>query len=207
MSLALNRGLDPHVPSPAYHPVVDRSFVVRRLLKNAISLVVANPKCDYWGPDPVVENVARAHAFASTELAILRISVGIERYTLVCAPEPVWFTRKSDLIKLKRVAAVSGRDCVLVPEGAIQRQPRLSRARVIEDAGGVHVSMEQRMSVLVHLIENGGISTLMDCACAIDHESPFSAILQLVSIGVLRVGQERGLTPNTEVELPDKLAG
>lgn len=201
MSLAVNRGLDPHIPPPKPVHVVDRSFTVRRLHKNASSLVAAHPRADYMGPDDLVENLARARGFATSDLAILRISIGPERYTLICAPEQIWHSRKHDLVELKRIAGHVGRDCVLVPEQAVQRQPRLSTARVIEDASGIRVSMDQRMNVLIHLIERGS-STLFDCACVIEHPSPFSAVLHLVAIGVVRMDSNASLSPETRVDLP-----
>lgn len=201
MSLAAHRGLVPHFPNFSSKPVVDRSFVVRRLHKNASSLVAAHPDAEHLGPDLLVSNLALAKGFGRDDLAILRISLATERYTLVCAPEQLWQSRKRDLVELKLMSVKAGRRCVLVPEAAVQRQPRLSTARTIEDASGVKVSMDQRMAVLLHLIEHG-YSTLFDCACAIDHPAPFSAILQLVAIGVVRMDGNTDLSGQTRVDLP-----
>lgn len=207
MSLAVNRGQDPHLPAPKFSNVVDRSFSVRRLYRNAASLIAANPRTDFLGPDELVENLARTRGFQSADLAILRIAIGPERHTLVCVPEMVWHGgRKHDLLALKRIAGHAGRSCVLVPEAAIQRQPRLATSRVIENATGVQVSMEQRMEVLIHLIEQGS-STLFDCACVMNHPSPFSAILHLVAIGVVKMKSDSTLSPETKIELPDRLIG
>lgn len=205
MSLAVSRGLDPHFPAPAPEQKVDRSFVVRRLHKNATTLLAAHPRTTHLGPDDLVENLASSLGFETVDLAILRVMVGPNRYTLICAPERIWNGRKRGLLELKRVAAAAGRNCVLVPEGAIQRQPRLGTARTIEEASGVEVTMEQRMDVLVHLIEHG-YSTLFDCACAIRHPSPFSAILHLVALGVIKMRSAGRLSPETRIDLPDPVA-
>lgn len=202
MSLAVSRGLDPHFPAPAPEQKVDRSFVVRRLHKNATTLLAAHPRTTHLGPDHLVENLASSLGFETVDLAILRVMVGPNRYTLICAPERIWNGRKRGLLELKRVAAAAGRSCVLVPEGAIQRQPRLGTARTIEEASGVDVTMEQRMDVLVHLIEHG-YSTLFDCACAIKHPSPFSAVLHLVAMGVIKMRGDGRLSPDTRIDLPD----
>lgn len=205
--LAIHRGQDPHTPAPAKFSNVDRSFVVRRLQKNAATLVAAHPRSEYLGPDELVENIARTSGFQTTDLAILLITIGPERHTLVCVPERVWHGgRKHDLLKLKRIAGHAGRSCILVPEAAIQRQPRLATSRVIEDATGVQVSLEQRMAVLIHLIERGS-STLFDCACVMNHPSPFSAILHLVAVGVVKMESDSTLSPETKIELPDRLIG
>lgn len=204
--LAENRGLDPHPPSPEFTHSVDWSFIVRRLQRNALTLIAAHPRADYLGPDNLVENLARSKGFEATDLAILRIMVGPERHTLVCAPDRVWHGRKCDLLELKGLANWAGRSCVLVPEAAIQRQPRLSTARAIEDATGVEVTMEQRMDVLVHLMERG-YSTFFDCACAMTHESPFSAVLHLVAIGAIRMRSDARLSPETRIDLPEPIIG
>lgn len=203
MELALMRGLDPLVPkTPSNDQVVDRSFVVRRLYKNAHSLIAAHPAASELGADELVANLAATIGFTSVDLAILRIMIWPRRYTLVCIPELIWYGRMHDLFELKRLAAEIGHACVLVPEAAIQRQPRLSVARAIEQAAGVEVTMEQRMEVLVHLIERGH-STLHDCALAMTHPSPYSAILHLVTLGVLRMRPDRPLCLETRIELAD----
>lgn len=202
--LALKGGSDPHTPAPAKPSIVDRSFVVRRLLKNAITLISAHPRADYLGPDKLVDSLACTKGFSADDLAILRVSVGMGRHTLICAPEVIWHARKFDLIELKQMASFAGRSCVLVPETAIQRQPRLSTARAIEEACGVFVSVDQRMAILVHLIESGGKSTFMDCACAINHPQPFSAVMHMVALGVLRIDLAAQLAPHSIVGLYDR---
>lgn len=204
MSLALNRGVDPQPPARNSTGIVDRSFVSRRLLRNAVTLINAHPRADYLGPDKLVDSLACTKGFSGDDLAILRVSISMGRYTLICAPETIWHARKFDLLELKAMAGFAGRSCVLVPEPAIQRQPRLSTARAIEEACGVSVSVDQRMAILVHMIESGGQTTLMDCACAITHAQPFSAIMHLVALGVLRIDASAQLRPDSTVSLNDR---
>jgi len=205
MSLALKRGADPQSPALNSTGVVDRSFVSRRLLKNAITLIAAHPRADYLGPDKLVDGLACAKGFTGDDLAILRVSVGTGRHTLICTPETIWHVRKFDLLELKQMAGFAGRSCVLVPESAVQRQPRLSTARAIEEACGISVSVDQRMAILVHMMENGGKSTFMDCACAIDHAQPFSAVMHMAALGVLRLDAASQLRPDSVVSLYDRL--
>ena len=102
------------------------------------------------------------------------------------------------------MAGFAGRSCCLIPESAVQRQPRLSTARAIEEACGVSVTVDQRMAILVHMIENGGISTFMDCACAINHPQPFSAVMHMVALGVLRIDATTQLRPHSTISLDDR---
>lgn len=202
MSLAVTRGQRLRASSHLPADTVDRSFLARRLHRNSVTLVSAHPRADFLGNDDLVASFAQAKGFTGDDLAILRICIGTTRYTLICVPEQVWHARKFDLLELKSMAAFAGRNSVLVPEGAIQRQPRLGTARVIEDAFGVSVTLEQRMAVLIHIIECGGTSSIMDCACAIDHEQPFSAVIHLVGLGVLTMNANAALTPHSLVRLP-----
>ena len=202
--LALKSGSDPQSPTRTSTGIVDRSFVSRRLLRNAVTLINAHPRADYLGPDTLVDSLALAKGFSGDDLAILRVSVGKVRHTLICVPESIWHARKFDLIELKKMAGFAGRSCILVPESAIQRQPRLSTARAIEDACGVSISVDQRMAILVHMIESGGRSTFMDCACAINHAQPFSAVMHMVALGVLRIDASAQLSPQSVISLDDR---
>lgn len=202
MSLAVTRGQRSPAFSSDAPDNVDRSFVARRLKRNAITLVSAHSRADYLGNDDLVESFARAKGFTADDLAILRVCIGTTRHTLICSPEQIWHARKFDLLELKSMAAFAGRNSILVPECAIQRQPRLGTARVIEDAFGVSVTLEQRMAILIHVIESGGTTTIMDCVCAIDHDQPFSAVIHLVGLGVLTMNSNAALTPHTLVRLP-----
>jgi hypothetical protein len=203
MSLALRRGLDPLIPAPVSGSNLDRTFVARRLRKNALTLIAANPKVALLGPDDLAENIADRLEFEPHDLVILRVIISNRRHTLVCIPESVWFRRKSALVELKRMAIAAGHNCVLVPEAAIQRQPRLSTAQAIEGATGVTVSMEQRMDLFLHLIDAGS-STLFDCACAMrSHPAPFSAVLHMVALGIVELRGTGYLSPQTRIDLPE----
>lgn len=206
MSLAVTRGSDPLSPVRNSNLNIDRSFVARRLLKNAISLISAHPRAEYMGPDKLVESLAQSKGFTEDDLAILRVSVGNRHHTLVCSPGPIWFARKFDLIELKQMAAFAERSVVLVPEAAIQRQPRLSNARTIEEACGVTVCVDQRMSILLHLIEAGGAAALVDCAGAIDHPQPYGAVLHMIALGLVHLDPGKELTPHTIVRLHEASA-
>ncbi|KFC66252.1 hypothetical protein FF80_02513 [Devosia sp. LC5] len=203
MSLAAKRGPRPFAQNFNRPEAVDRSFVVRRLHRNAASLVSAHPRADYVGADDLTESLARAKGFSHDDLAILRISIGAKRHTMICVPSNIWHSRKFDLIELKDMANAAARACILVPESAIQREPRLSVARAIEEAFGVTVGLEDRMAILVHMIEAGGQSSIMDCACAIVHPEPFSAVLHMVALGVLKMTASGDLTPHSVVCLAD----
>lgn len=210
MSLAVKAGTSAHPVAQGLpdRDNIDTSHEIRRLHRNAVTLVSAHPDTIYLGPDSLVESMARHEGFASTDLAILRVLIAASRHTLICVPERIWHgpSSKLRLITVRRTANRAGRNAILVPETFIQRQPRLSNSRAIEAASNVVVTAEHRMAVLVHLIENG-YSTLYDCACAINHESPFSCVLHLVSIGALRMDHRRALSPHTRIDLPEVGSG
>ena len=205
MSPSVNPGAAPAVVLNSQKAEVpDRSLEVRRLTRNALSLINANPHIEYLGSDFLVENLARSQGLGADEVVILHVRIrGTRRHTLVCVPSRIWHSedKKPALIQLKRAANQAGRGCVLVPEMFIQRQPRLGSARAIEQSLGVFVTAEDRLAILIHLVESS-YSTLFDCACAIRHEAPFSAVLALVAEGVIRMsGHEVG--PSTRIDLPE----
>lgn len=206
MPVAVKAGARAHLgaSSAIIRDNIDRSHEVRRLRRNAMTLVSAHPETSYLGADSLVEHLAGQEGFGPHELAIIRVLISASRHTIICVPERLWNgpSSKRQLIAVRRAANRVGRNAILVPEAFIQRQPRLSNARAVEAASSVVVTAEQRMAVLVHLIENG-YSTLYDCACAVNHDSPFSCVLHLVSIGALRMDDSRPLSPNTRIDLPE----
>lgn len=181
----------------------DRSLEIRRLRRNLTTLVNAHPHLEALGDDALVGGLADALGLAGQEHAVLRIRVhGKRSHTLVAVLSRLWHdpAGKDALIALKRAADAAGRGCILVPEASVQRQPRLSTAKTIEQSMGVRVTAEDRLAVLGHLIDVG-YSTLFDCACLVKGEAPFAIILSLVAEGAIRMSGEK-LRPDTRVDLP-----
>ncbi|WP_173088685.1 hypothetical protein [Devosia sp. 1635] len=193
------------------HRSVDTSLSYRRLKRNALSIINASPTISLLEPDKVVTGLAAGIGLDTSQLVILRVIVGFSPVTLVIAPTTVW-TSPADhlkLLELKNTAAFIGCRTVLVPEGIIQRQPRLDNSRLIENSGA-HVTADQRIELMAHLIEHGP-TALVDLAKSIQHDTPVAAILNLAASGVLIVESGRIIGPYTVVHLPDaatpRLAG
>lgn len=184
--------------------IVDRTLAVRRLRKNAISLLQARPESVPLGDDGLVSSIAKMEGLGARDVTILRVAISGTRYTLVCVPHVVWHDEdcKPRLMAIRRRANQARRNCVLVPASFIEREPRLTNSRAINDALGVAVTMENRMAVLIHLVENG-YSTLYDCANVIEHPNPFSCVLSMVAMGIIRMDLSKVMTPETRIDLAD----
>lgn len=203
MALALKQGV---AKSRAYEydGVIDRTFEVRRLRRNLLSHLHAHPHAEALGDDSLVEALAVELGIGLDEVVIQRIRVrGVRRHTLVVALSRLWHDPrgKASLFELKRASHAGGRGLVLVPETAVHRQPLLGTARTIEQAMGVRVTAEDRLSILVHLIDVG-YSTLIDCAAMVKGEAPVSVVLSLVAEGAVRLSGNR-LHPHVRIDLPD----
>lgn len=182
----------------------DRAQRHQRLTRNVRVLIEAHPKTDELGQDDLVEHLAAKHGFDAFDLSIHRVSFGRFIRTLVCVPYHTAQTpgRRDALVALKRNAADFGHPVILVPEGFIQRQPRLWNSRMIQLATEIHVRAEDRVAILVHLIENGW-STLVDCAGIVRHDAPVTVVLNLVAEGVLSMRMDHPIGPNSRVWIAD----
>lgn len=189
---------------PVADDVVDVSLPVRRLRRNAVSLIRAHPLIEILCVDKFVSGLATGLGLDADSLVILRVLVHLTPVTLVIVPNSVW-TSPSDhsrLLELKATAAFTGHRCVLVPEPFIQRQPRLDNARLIEGSGAASVTADQRLSLLAHLISNGP-SSLADCAGAIRHDTPAAAVLQMAASGIVTLRCKGHIGLDTVISLPD----
>jgi hypothetical protein len=189
---------------PAADDVVDLSLPVRRLRRNAISLIRAHPLIEILCVDKFVCGLATGLGLDADCLVIFRVLVHLMPVTLVIVPNAMW-NAPSDharLLELKSTAAFTGHRCVLVPEAFIQRQPRLDNSRLIESSGTTSVTADQRLSLLAHLISNGA-SSLADCAGAISHDTPAAAVLQMAAAGIVTLRGKGHIGPGTLISLPD----
>lgn len=185
--------------------VIDTSLPIRRLRRNAVSLISAHPSMQILCIDRFVTGLATGIGLDPDSLVILRVLVELTPVTLVVVPNPIWTSpgEHARLIELKETAAFAAHRCVLVPEGFIQRQPRLDNARLIEASGATAVTADQRISLLAYLVSNG-TSPLADCAAAIRHDTPAAAVLQMAASGIVTLRDDgRHIGPDTLVALPD----
>jgi hypothetical protein len=180
---------------------IDRSLELRRLARNITTMITAHPRTTALGHDDIVEHIADQQGLGRA-LSIHRIVIGQRIRTLIGVPDRVQRHKASrvQLLALKHAAAAAGHPVILVPESFIQRQPRLSNLRMIEEASGVVVRAEHRIAVLMHLVETGH-STIIDCAAVVHHDTPISLLLRLVADGVIRISTNRPIGPHTRVDL------
>lgn len=187
----------------AQDKTVDTSLAFRRLKRNTLSIIIASPSIALLEPDKLVSGLAAGVGLDSRQLVILRVIVGVTPVTLVVVPATCWNSPadRLKLFELKSAAAFMGHRAVLVPEGIVQRQPRLNNCQLIEKSD-VHVTADQRVSVMAYLIENGP-TALIDLAKAMRHDMPVAAILHLAADGVVAIDNGRTIGPYTTVELVD----
>lgn len=179
-----------------------RFIQFRRLARNVETMIAVHPRLYDLGYDDVVEHLADQLGFGKHDLSIHRVLIARRKRTLVCVPERLSGPEpRGKLIALKRASHEAGHRIVLVWERFVQRQPRLSNMRMIEQATALRIRAEDRIAILVHLLENGGYSTVIDCAEACSHEAPIPLILHLVADGVLSIDMNKPIGPNTRVDM------
>ena len=180
---------------------VDYSFESRRLRKNLLNLVGVSNTVFPIGQANLIENIAALDGWRETEFVAIALRSGNRRFCVLTAPTSIWRNRRQGLIEIKRKAAEAGLRVMLISPLFIQREPRMSNTRAIVDTRHIFLTAEDRMAVLLHVLENG-YSTLQDCAAVIvDSEAPYSAVLSLVSMGLIDIDLDKPLHAQTRVDL------
>lgn len=180
---------------------VDYSFESRRLKKNLLNLIRVSNTVYPAGDANLIENIAVLEGWREPEFVAVALRSGSRRFCVLTAPSSIWRTRRQGLADIKRKAADVGLRVMLISPQFIQREPRMTNTRAIADTCHIFLTAEDRMAVLLHVLENG-YSTLQDCASVItDSEAPFSAVLSLASMGLLDIDLNQPLRPNTRVDL------
>lgn len=193
-----------HPPEIPPSGVVDRTLEVRRLRKNLTTLIHTSRSVTQSGNSSVVENLALLSGWRSDELVILPVRAFGKKFHVLSAPASMWSKEYEALLDLKHNAEASGEKVVLVPPSYIQREPRLGNARLVASSFHVSLTGEDRMSIFLHLVENGGYSTFHECAMAVvDCEAPYSCVLSMAGMGLVEIDLGKPLTPETRVDLPE----
>ena len=192
---------DLHCPRAAKAARYGREF--KRLRKNLISLIKAQSKFIYLGMNWTVADLAMQHGFSDVDLANARIGTIHGEVTVIAVPSRHWHQSGSMdmLMTLKRAASDAGHRCVVLPETAIHKQPRLDNSLMLAQSGTVDVSATSRMNLIAYLIENGSCS-LIECASVVEGSDPVASVLRLASMGVVQVDLEQTIGPHTLVHLP-----
>ena len=152
--------------------------------------------------DPVVEALEPCLGLGSAGLVSRRVRVADgRRLTVVGVPGSVWrSTAKTALLTLKAAAARVGRRVLLVPEGALDREPRMSDALLVAGCAGLAVAPADRLSLGAALIAASGSLPLADAAeCMARADDPVAAVLSLFAGRVVGLDLGRPLGPESRV--------
>ncbi|KRA99880.1 hypothetical protein ASD83_05175 [Devosia sp. Root685] len=169
--------------------------------KNLLNLVRVSNTVFPIGHANLIENIAALDGWRETEFVAIALRSGNRRFCVLTAPASIWRNRRQGLIEIKRKAAEAGFRVMLISPQFIQREPRMSNTRAVADTCHIFLTAEDRMAVLLHVLENG-YSTLQDCASVIvDSEAPYSAVLSLAGMGLLDIDLDKPLSANTRVDL------
>lgn len=172
---------------------------LRRVLE---AHVIASPLVVSASPDPACEELWRA-ALHDGGLAAMRVKLVSRAATLVAVPSDLWRdgTRRARALALKHAAAQAGRRVVVVPEGALRREPRLGNAILMAQAARAVIGAEDRIAVMAALAEEPGM-VLGDLIQLVRHEPDrVAAVLSLARSGVVDVDRRKPIGPLSAVWL------
>lgn len=164
--------------------------------------VIASPVVVSAGPDPACEEFWRA-ALQDEGLAAMRVKLASRTVTLMAVSSDLWLdgARRARVLALKHAASRSGRRVIVVPEGALRREPRLGNAVLMAQAARAVISAEDRIAVMAALAEEPGM-VLGDLIQLVRHEPDrVAAVLSLARSGVVDVDCRKPIGPLSAVWL------
>lgn len=191
-------------PAPAIMPIphsrIQHGQEAPRLVRNFLSLVEACPFSYAIGEDASIRQ--SLDRLGLDKVIAHRVNYRSNVMTIMVVPGGIWHEQSlMDRIRaIKHKQSVGNRRVRIIPESAIHRQPRLSNSRMISNAVDVWVPPEDRMAILLHLIENG-YSTVIDCAREVKAAPPMAAIFQMVAEGTLLLDLDQRILPHSRVDL------
>lgn len=172
-------------------------------------LLAADSRVRYRGVDHVIVALAENAGFERFDLTICRVAFQRRTISLIIAPRRLWHTAegKSQLLLLKREARRLSIRCILVSEGALKKEPRLTNARLIADTSNTQLSYSQRFRVEMYVLATVFPVSLSECAALLpEHDDPVSAVLSLVRAGVLFIPLDTMIGPESLVFAPLRVA-
>lgn len=184
----------------------DRSFALPRSedLRSLLDAhVAASPHVRSSIADPVFETLLRAACFQEERIIVVCVRLRTKAVTIVAVPADVWEVgvRRARILALKHAAVRAGRRVVLIPEGALLRQPRLGNACLMAGAADVGIGAEDRIAVMSALVEEPGMA-LGDLIQVVQHEPDrVAAVLSLARSGILEVDMRKAIGPQSPIWL------
>jgi hypothetical protein len=154
-------------------------------------------------PDLASQAVWRAACFQDERLAVMRAKLAAKSVTLVAVPADLWMdsARRARILALKRAAARSGRRVMIVPEGALRREPRLGNALLMAQAARALIGAEDRIAVMAALAEEPGMA-LVDLIEVIPQgPDRVAAVLSLARSGIVDVDLRNPIGPLSRIWL------
>lgn len=150
-----------------------------------------------FGPDPAAEGIERLFGLGDTGLVIRRVRLVDGRCVTVAAvPSRV----RSDVLAFKRAVEACGRRVILVPEGALDREPLGTNSLLIAGCAGARVSPSDRLALVTALLEAGGSLSLADAAeIMVRSDDPVAAVLALVPARVVLLDLAVPVGPDSTV--------
>jgi len=181
-----------------------RAKEMSRLRRNAAALIAAYPAISPMDVVEADEDAVRSYGFDPDDFALFRVRARARQVTLICIPTRLWTDPVSMVLFMKAKSAIGylGRDAILVPQSFIQRQPRLDNAIMIHRAADLDIAPTDRMAILAHLIENAS-GSLSDLATLVRGPDPVSAVLHLVTAGVLQIDLDRTFLPTSTLTMAE----
>lgn len=191
MALAFSAG------APSADPFLNGTF--HRRLTALVTACFRHPIREGTG---LVEDEATRLGLSRADFAIVNIAIERRAVALVCVPNRHW--RNSGMMalfrELKSTAKEYGESLVLLPEGFVMRQPRLDNAMLVAHTRGATLNASDRMSILERLMEDGS-ATLSELASRIRHPDPVSAVLSLVTSGLVDMDLNKAILPTSVVTM------
>jgi hypothetical protein len=165
--------------------------------------VAASPHVVSAAAEPIFEAFWRAACFQDPRVAAVSVRTVSKVVTLVAIPSDLWTdsVRRARVLALKRAAIQSGRRVMILPEGALRREPKLGNAFLMAQAAHAVIGAEDRIAVMAALAEEPGMA-LGDLIQVVRHEPDrVAAVLSLVRSGVLEVDMRKAIGPQSPIWL------
>jgi hypothetical protein len=190
-----------HDPSFSFDSA-SRMRLCAKLQRGLTALVVAYFRHPLRSSSGIVEELAIDLGLDHRDLALVHIEIGRKPVVLAAIPSRLWHDGDAMALlrELKSRCHVQGENLVLVPERFVLRQPRLDNAVLMAGSRSTAMPTSDRMMVLGHLIEHGS-ATLMELAAQIRHPDPVTALLGMVSAGLIDMNLDRPILPTSLVSM------
>jgi hypothetical protein len=180
-----------------------RCWEAERLQADLRAVAAIHPRLRLSPTAPQISTLLQHFALQQIGLAIVTADVGTRSIVIVGVSRGAWYSPflRPKLFALKREARRSGLMLILVPQGIIRRQPRLSTARLIATYHNFKVLEETRAAIIGH-VKVSPTASLWSCSELVHNRRyAVGSVLALVATGVLRVSLTQPLSASSPIWL------